>query len=635
MSLANSRPVHFQHGSTMLEPSLHSAAEEGKLEEITKLLQNRGLDPHAPDHSTGETALHKACAFGARLGDAGQVRRCHRQDVIEHGTRRMLGMDKLDQRRPNDRRPRTQDGFDPAVVNEGLRPGNVAGTSQGNGMAAAVPASGHGRLAVVKALLAAGLDPNVPGRFGYTPLHYACWRGHPRIVAALLEAGADPGARTGRRTGSHLPAGSARSVGDTPSDLAARVGHRDCVQAIDAHVAGSHYGLSRVQHQPGLPGGGGQFKKVETGRRPAAGGGQSAERVGRKSANWDSTVWPAAAAEQQQQQQPPPPSQQQQQRQQQPKSRGGDQRGSSQVGGLLADGNAAEFAPERAAAVPRTPGPPKPRLYTFMGVEAGAERTLSVRRQTLPSSRGEYEAHAAHAADDGHAAGNQNAAWPGRTAGGGGGGGGGGFVDPMGSGAGWQQAHAGMPPGSRVSAVVAARAHEPVGLGQKGLHPETAHLKLRPTAALTQLNKREYRTAGALLGEQPVTAKPGAVSASGERPGLDGRGWTRLERHAVHRPTGYAYDAESGKQALDVHYRPAYPEEAVAAVKGTNRYTTDYPGKAYTHTAALKGAGGATGTYQVPGQHVAWGAPGRPGAIYELGKPGPRKPVGEAQAAGR
>lgn len=139
---------------------------------------------------------------------------------------------------------------------------------------------------------------------------------------------------------------------------------------------------------------------------------------------------------------------------------------------------------------------------------------------------------------------------------------------------------------------------------------------------------------GFLQGEEPVTAKPGKVEAFAQR-GPDGAGWTSRERHAVHRPVGYAFDAESGKQAIDTHYRPAYPEEATAAVKGTNRWTTDYPGRAYTHTAALRGAGGGTGTYQVPGAHFAWPAQPRPNLLYELGKTGPRKPAGEAQAGGR
>ena len=54
-----------------------------------------------------------------------------------------------------------------------------------------------------------GADPNARGRFDYTPLHYACWRGHAAIVEALLAAGADPLARTARQTPSFVPAGTA------------------------------------------------------------------------------------------------------------------------------------------------------------------------------------------------------------------------------------------------------------------------------------------------------------------------------------------------------------------------------------------------------------------------------------------
>eukprot|EP01052_Picozoa_sp_SAG31_P068071 SAG31_NODE_26877_length_435_cov_0.610119_1_plen_118_part_10 len=106
----------------MLEPRLHTAAEHGKLQEVNQLLQNPNIDPNAPDHATGETALHKACAYGTRLGNGGTVRRQHRQDVLEFGCRRMLGPDKLVPRRVADQRPLTRDGLRPDVVNEGLRP---------------------------------------------------------------------------------------------------------------------------------------------------------------------------------------------------------------------------------------------------------------------------------------------------------------------------------------------------------------------------------------------------------------------------------------------------------------------------------------------------------------------------------
>lgn len=207
----------------MLEPRLHTAAEQGKLEEVNKLLRHPNIDPNAPDFATGETPLHKACGFGTRLGDNDVVRRQHRQDLLEFGVRRMLGPDKLVPRRAQDNRPRTEAGFSPSVVSEGLRPAQRPQHGESRlGANGGGSSSGHARLAIVAALLQAGADPNARGRFEYTPLHYACWRGHALIVEALLEAGADPELRSGRRTGSHLAAGTAYSAGDTPTDLAAR-----------------------------------------------------------------------------------------------------------------------------------------------------------------------------------------------------------------------------------------------------------------------------------------------------------------------------------------------------------------------------------------------------------------------------
>ena len=36
---------------------------------------------------------------------------------------------------------------------------------------------------------------NVANEEGYTALHYACWRGHQKIVEKLLDVGADVTAR--------------------------------------------------------------------------------------------------------------------------------------------------------------------------------------------------------------------------------------------------------------------------------------------------------------------------------------------------------------------------------------------------------------------------------------------------------
>ena len=39
------------------------------------------------------------------------------------------------------------------------------------------------------------IDVNFADEEGYTALHYACWRGHKKIVEKLLEAEADKSAR--------------------------------------------------------------------------------------------------------------------------------------------------------------------------------------------------------------------------------------------------------------------------------------------------------------------------------------------------------------------------------------------------------------------------------------------------------
>eukprot|EP01050_Picozoa_sp_SAG11_P023439 SAG11_NODE_4710_length_1796_cov_13.283441_2_plen_76_part_00 len=47
------------------------------------------------------------------------------------------------------------------------------------------------------------------------------------------------------------------------------------------------------------------------------------------------------------------------------------------------------------------------------------------------------------------------------------------------------------------------------------------------------------------------------------------------------------------------------------------------------------GLRGSARSPQVAGQHFAWPAQPRSNLLYELGRPGPRRPVGEAQAGGR
>ena len=57
------------------------------------------------------------------------------------------------------------------------------------------PGTTRARVAEARLLLAIGADPNFRDSDGWTPLHWACWLGDPRLAALLLTHGADPAAR--------------------------------------------------------------------------------------------------------------------------------------------------------------------------------------------------------------------------------------------------------------------------------------------------------------------------------------------------------------------------------------------------------------------------------------------------------
>jgi RNA polymerase sigma factor (sigma-70 family) len=111
----------------------------------------------------------------------------------------------------------------------------------------------HGRLRHVRALLAAGADPNITAFRAVSPLHIAAMRGDAEIVSELLRAGAVPSQDGGGRT----PDDWARMNGNAPISAGAAVDARQAVivsgiKALDLFATLSRDGLVRVSSQRGL-----------------------------------------------------------------------------------------------------------------------------------------------------------------------------------------------------------------------------------------------------------------------------------------------------------------------------------------------------------------------------------------------
>ena len=84
---------------------------------------------------------------------------------------------------------------------------------------------------------------------GETALHIAAYAGDPSIVAALLNAGANPNAKTSKGHTDTIPT-SPPVMGESPLHLAAAYGHLDVIdQLIDAHAdrnAEDHIGATPI-----------------------------------------------------------------------------------------------------------------------------------------------------------------------------------------------------------------------------------------------------------------------------------------------------------------------------------------------------------------------------------------------------
>jgi len=84
-------------------------------------------------------------------------------------------------------------------------------------------AAWQGHHKVVELLLEHGANPNIQNNRGYTPLHYAAWKGHHKVVELLLEHGANPNIQ--------------KNDGETPLHLAVWEGHHKVVELLLEHGA--------------------------------------------------------------------------------------------------------------------------------------------------------------------------------------------------------------------------------------------------------------------------------------------------------------------------------------------------------------------------------------------------------------
>ena len=78
-------------------------------------------------------------------------------------------------------------------------------------------ASRLGDLKSAETLVSAGVDPNLPNQYGWTPLYYAALFNRNDVVALLLAHAADPNIRAGGEAGSEFP--------QTPLQIAAAMGN--------------------------------------------------------------------------------------------------------------------------------------------------------------------------------------------------------------------------------------------------------------------------------------------------------------------------------------------------------------------------------------------------------------------------
>ncbi|MFX0135000.1 MAG: ankyrin repeat domain-containing protein [Candidatus Hodarchaeota archaeon] len=83
-------------------------------------------------------------------------------------------------------------------------------------------ASRKGYLGIVKALIAAGSDPNIKENYGFTPLHETAENGHLEILKFLIENGGDVNSKLTKDFDPY-------KTGDTPLDIAKKANKKNII----------------------------------------------------------------------------------------------------------------------------------------------------------------------------------------------------------------------------------------------------------------------------------------------------------------------------------------------------------------------------------------------------------------------
>ncbi len=179
----------FARGRTL---DVFLAAELGMANELRPQL-DRDTSLTTQVSASGATALHGACWWGSVTGA---------KLLLERGA---------------DVNALTRDSFlKIAPIGCAVATPNVPNPSEDESVV----------VALVELLLAHGANVNAQRRDGMTALHAAAYRGHLKVIEALLKAGADPNIRAHADSGTH--------AGESPLDTALTQGQTAAADALRA-----------------------------------------------------------------------------------------------------------------------------------------------------------------------------------------------------------------------------------------------------------------------------------------------------------------------------------------------------------------------------------------------------------------